>query len=70
MVHFGLGHTFPLLVFALACPGSPERRSEVVLALEWVSQFLSQWMSSARQAQVYLCLRKHRSMTLEVDHLL
>ena len=44
----------PLLVFALACLGSLEWVAEVVLALEWVSQFLCQWSVQAGQSLVNL----------------
>ena len=45
---------FPLLVFALACLRSLEWVSEVVLALEWASQFLCQWPVPAGQPLVDL----------------
>ena len=43
-----------VLVFALACAGSPERVSELVLALKWVSQYLCQWPLPAGKALVDL----------------
>ena len=44
----------PLLVFALGCLGSLEWVAEVILALEWVSQFLCQWSVQAGQSLVNL----------------
>ena len=56
-----LDDMFPVLVFALACTDSPEKVSEVVLVLKWMSQFLCQWPLPAGKALVDLFQKYHKS---------
>ena len=59
-VHPGLDDMFPVLVFALACTDSPEKVSEFVLVLKWVSQYLGKWPLPAGQALVDLVQKKSK----------
>ena len=62
-----LDDMFPVLIFAPACPGSPEKVSEVVLVLKWVSQYLGQWPLPAGKALVDL-VQKNNCMSCNAEH--